>query len=314
MASTNPEFAVTTPKSRFSLWKTFKRHIPGFLLTILMDVILPLVIYFYLQRYIRPVYALLVASSPPLFMVLFKATYSRTFDALGFLVFFTFTISAIVAIVTRNPIVLLLEKSMVTGILSLIFALTLIPFHCCVKNCRLRPLAYYFYQDLVPTTRDELGLPEDIFNHDTEQIADRYTELREGAATNVLTGKEEVAAVYEWIYLNCPSFRYSCYLITGIWAVCFLLEFLARLALILLHLSINKIFLYGHIILSSITAVCIVSTIIVIAMERKYTLLFIERWNAHLIVEQQQRRATSEGSVPISQEKHIVKDLFGMNV
>ena len=276
----------TSPKMKFSIWNTFKHHIPRFLTTILVDIILPLIIYFGLQKQIKPVYALLAASSPPLFMVIFKAIWFCTFDALGFLVFITFAISGVVAIITRNPIVLLLEKSLVTGIFSLIFAITLIPFHCCHHRCRLRPLAYYFYHDLVPTNRAQVGLPESVFNNEQEQINDQYTQLNEEISSPKLSNKEEVAEVYEWIYTHCSSFRFSCYMITSIWAVGFFLEFLSRLSLIIVNLPVNKIVIYGHVILSSITVLCIVSTIICIANERKCTLRFIEQWN----VEQQQKR------------------------
>jgi hypothetical protein len=275
-----------SPKIEFSIWNTFKHHIPRFCITIIVDIILPLIIYFSLQKYIKPVYALLAASSPPLVMVIFKALCLRTFDALGFLVFITFAISAIVAIITRSPIILLLEKSLVTGIVSLIFAITLIPFHCCHHRCRLRPLAYYLYQDLVPTTRAEIGLPENVFNTEHEQIDDQYIQLKEEIARAKLSDKQEVAKVYEWIYAHCPSFRFSCYIMTSIWTVGFLLEFLARLTLILLHLPINKLVIYAHIILSSITVICIVLSIVCITIERKYTLAFIERWN----VDQQEKR------------------------
>jgi hypothetical protein len=275
-----------SPKIQFSIWHTFKHHIPHFLLTILIDIILPLIIYFGLQKHIRPVYALLVASSPPLFMVIFKALLSRTFDALGFLVFTTFALSAIVAIITRNPIILLLEKSLVTGIVSLIFAVTLIPFHCCHHRCRLRPLGYYFYQDLVPTTRAEIGLPENVFTDEPGQIGDQYTQLQEEVSLPSLSNKQEVVQVYEWIYKHCSSFRVACYLLTSIWAIGFCLEFVARLTLILVHLPLSKIVIYAHIILSSITILCIVLSIVCITIERKHTLLFIEQW----IIDQQQKR------------------------
>jgi hypothetical protein len=275
-----------SPKIQFSIWHTFKHHIPRFIITIIVDIILPLIIYFSLQKYIKPVYALLAASSPPLLMVIVKALCFWTFDALGFLVFITFAISAIVAIITRNPIILLLEKSLVTGIFSLIFAITLIPFHCCHHRCRLRPLAYYFYQDLVPTTRADIGLPENVFSDEQEQINDRYTQLEEDVSPEALSDKQEVSKVYEWIYAHCSSFRYSCHMMTSIWAIGFLLEFFARLSLILIHLPINKIVIYAHIILSSITVICIVLSIICITIERKHTLLFIERWNT----DRQERR------------------------
>ena len=151
----------------------FKRHIPHFLATILVDIILPLIMYFTLQKHIKPVYALLIAGTPPLVMVIVKGIVSRTFDALAFLVCFGFIISGVVALITRNAIVLLLEKSLVTGVSSLIFAVTLIPLHCCNNRCRLRPLAYYFYQDLVPTTRTEIGLPENVWTNEQDSTSEQ---------------------------------------------------------------------------------------------------------------------------------------------
>lgn len=278
--SASDRFSPTPQRRKFSVWHTFKRHIPSFLITILIDVILPIVIYFVLQIYIKPVYALLAAGTPPLFMVIFKALWFFTFDALGFLVFTTFAITAVVAIITRNEIVLLLEKSLVTGIISVIFAMTLIPFHHCCHRCRLRPLGYYMYQDLVPTNRQDIGLPDNIFAEEQETVDNQYTQLQEEVSVQRPPHKQEVAQVYDWMYKNCSTFRLSCFIITSIWAVGLLLEFLARLLLILFHLHVNKIVLYGHIILSSITVLCIVSTIVCITIERKSTLRFIENWNA----------------------------------
>lgn len=267
----NQRIMTTKSKIPFSIWKTFKHHIPHFLLTIFFDIILPLVIYFALQKRLKPVYALLISGSPPLFMVILKAILSRTFDALGFLVFIGFLISALVALVTHNPIILLLEKSIITAILSVVFGVTLIPCRCCPSRCRIRPLAYYFYQDLVPTRHSELGLPYSIFiDQDDEQNEENQRNL---------SAKEEVAQVYEWIYQHCSSFRSACYLITSVWAGGYLIEFLARVILILMNSTINKIFIYGHVILTSITIVCIILTVVCISKERRQTLKFIEQWN-----------------------------------
>ncbi|CAF3000667.1 unnamed protein product [Rotaria sp. Silwood2] len=282
---------------KFSIWNTFKHHIPRFIITIIVDVILPLAIYISFQKYMKPVYALLAGSSPPLFMVIFKAIWLRTFDALGFLVFFTFAITAIVAIVSRNPIILLLEKSLLTGILSIIFGITLIPFQCCKHWCRWRPLAYYFYQDLVPTKRKDIGLPDGIFNDDDEQIDNNYAKLKEEVSIEKLSDKQEVAQVYEWLHLHCSSFRNSCYFITSVWSMGYLLEFLTRVILILARLSINKIVIYGHIILSTITVLMILLTVICITIERKFTLAFIERWRLQTLnIQQFQPRTLSEMS------------------
>jgi hypothetical protein len=84
-------------------------------------------------------------------------------------------------------------------------------------------------------------------------------------------------------------------MITSIWAIGFFLEFFARLTLIIIHLPVNKIVIYGHIILSSITVLCIVSSIICITIERKHTLLSIEKWN----VENQQRRFSERSTTSV---------------
>lgn len=268
-----------TPRQniRFSLWEMFRQHIPRLVITILVDAVLPFIVYLALYKHIRIVYALLAAGIPPLVMIVVKAIVSRTFDALGFLVFTGFAGSAIAAIITHNPLILLMEKSLVTGLTSLIFGITLIPFHC----CHWRPLAYYFYQDLVPTKRIHVGLPDLIFEDDHEMISADPDEIN---FIRTLTPKEEVAQVYEWIYAHCSSFRTACYLITSIWTIGLLFEFLARLFLILIHLSANQIFIYGHIILSSITCLLIILTIICITRERKQTLNCIEQWkNEHFI-------------------------------
>ncbi|UJR32949.1 hypothetical protein I4U23_020412 [Adineta vaga] len=266
---------MSSEQIQFSIWDTFKHHIPRFLITILVDLLLPLVIYFSLQKLIKPVYALLIAGTPPLIMVIIKGIISRTFDALGFLVFIAFLISAIVAVITHNPIVLLLEKSVITGILSIIFGLTLIPLRCFQQRFYIRPLAYYFYQDLVPTKRIEVGLPDSLFEDEHEM----FDEQHEGELTiTKLTPKQEVAQVYAWIYAHCSSFRSACYMITSIWSIGFLLEFLGRLILIVIHLKLDKIVIYGHVILTSVTIICITLTIFCIAKERKRTLRFIQQW------------------------------------
>ncbi|CAF0764108.1 unnamed protein product [Adineta steineri] len=286
---------------KFSVWHTFKHHIPRFLITIIIDVILPLVIYIHLQKYIRPVFALLIAGSPPLFMVIFKAIWLCTFDALGFLVFFSFAVTALVAVISRNPIILLLEKSLITGVLSFIFGITLIPFRCLKQRCRWRPMAYYFYQDLVPTKRKDVGLPDNLFSNENEQIDNNYVKLKEEVTIErVVSHKQEVAQVYEWLYLNCKSFRLSCKLITSIWSMGYLMEFLVRMSLILAHFSVNQIVIYGHIILSLITVLMILFTVICITIERKYTLAFIDRWRIEYYNTQQcQQRRSSDLSYSI---------------
>lgn len=268
MDSNSPDQQETSGHQR-STWHALKRHIPRFLLTMLVDIILPLAVFFTLQNFIKPVYAIICAGIPPLVMIIFKAIRSRTFDALGFIVLIGFIISAILGIVTQDPILLLLGQALITGIICFIFTFTLIPFYRCHQRCQLRPLAYYLYQDLAPTTRAQLGLPKRLFQN--EHYSDQENKP-------LISDKHEVTKVYQWLYTNCLSFRHSCYVITTIWSVGLLFGFLGQLILILIHLSINIIVIYGHVILTSITIFCIVLCIIQVTKERKQTMIFIEQW------------------------------------
>jgi hypothetical protein len=274
----SPSLKEPSTNDQFSFWHTLKPYIPQILVTLLVDIVLPLVIYLGLQNFIKPVYALLIAGIPPFLMVIYKAIFFRRFDALGFLVFLAFLISAIFAIVTENAIILLLEKSLVTGIYSLILAITLIPLHSCHPRCRLRPFVYYFYEELIPTSRAEVGLPESVFNDSQEQTHHQYIQLSEKLSPSKSSNKQEVAEVYNWIYTNCSSFRVSCYIITGVWSVGLFSELLARLTLILFDLSVNSIVIYGDLILTVITIICVLISVICLGKERKETMIFIEQW------------------------------------
>ncbi|CAF0768316.1 unnamed protein product [Adineta steineri] len=278
---------------QFSIWNTFKHHIRRFLITILVDVILPFVLYLILQKRTKPVHALLIAGIPPFIMVIVKGILSRTFDALGFIVFIAFSASAIAALITGNPVILLLEKSLVTGLISIVFGITLIPLHCCHHRCHIRPLTYYFYQDLVPTKRADVGLPDVIFENEQETIDDQCIELLEDRILPKLTDKQEVAQVYEWIYAHCSSFRRSCYITTSIWSIGLLLEFLARLFLILIHLTVDQIFIWGHIILGIMTSLLILLSIICITNERKKTLKFIEKYKRNYLITEHEQSSSS---------------------
>jgi hypothetical protein len=272
LPSSSDEQNQTFNNTQFSSWHVFKRHIPRFLMTILIDIILPLGIYFGLQKSIKPVYALICAGTSPFFMVIIKAILSRTFDALGFIVFIGFVISAIIGVTTQDPTLFLLGHSLIAGVISSTFTISLIPFYRCHHRLQIRPLIYYLYKDFIPTKREQLGLPKSIFI-DKQDSKDENEVL-----IPKVSDKQEVSRVYEWMYTTCPSFRRSCYLVTAIWSIGLSFSFLGQVTLILLHLSINTIVIYGHVKLASVVIICIILSIICIKRERKQTMIYIEEW------------------------------------
>ncbi|CAF0951747.1 unnamed protein product [Didymodactylos carnosus] len=285
-SNSQPSASIPDEEVQYSMWNMFKRHIPRLILTVLVDIVIPLVLYFVLQKYLLSVYALLIAGCPALIMVIVKAVWSRTFDGIGFLVFIGFFISAIVAIITKNARVLVFEKSLITAVMSAIFLVSLIPFHirCGQRvNLKLRPLVYYFYMDLIPMGKRQAGLSRVII---VDQHDNRYRELQEEiddiqqttSERLIEPSKEEVEAVYDWIYHHCSSFRYSCYGLTILWAIGFMVEFGGRLALVFAHLSVNIIVLYANVMLAVVASLCALSSMIIIIIERRQTMNQIKQW------------------------------------
>ncbi|UJR17612.1 hypothetical protein I4U23_004508 [Adineta vaga] len=272
---------LSSQKPKISPWNTFKHHIPHMIIICLIDIVIPLLIYFVLENRIKPVYALLAASSPPFFMVIVKIIWVRSFDAIGFVMFIAFITSAVLALVLKSPKILLLEKSLLTGVGAVVFAITLIPFHYCCNRCQLRPIVYYFYPDLIPITRAEFGLPDVIFDNNG------YIELKDDKKKEILSNMKEAAQVYAWIYDHCSSFRISCYFMTCVWITAFSIEFIFRIIFISLNLSVNSIFIYGQIVFGIVVAGCAILQVCTMMIERKYTLAYIEQWKIeNLIVEQ----------------------------
>ncbi|KAG2185915.1 hypothetical protein INT43_002353 [Umbelopsis isabellina] len=125
------------------------RNIFKVIMMIIMDVALPVLLYFVLKGPLgNPAYALLIGGVPALLMVVFRLIHSRSVDALGILVFLAFLISAVVAFASGDARILTFEKSLVTLILGVGFIITCLPIKS--KKFRLKPFMLLIIKQLVP--------------------------------------------------------------------------------------------------------------------------------------------------------------------
>jgi hypothetical protein len=169
----------------------------------------------------------------------------------------------------------------------------MIPFHLCQRRFQVRPIAYYLYQNLIPTGKADIGLPDSAFPDKEEQIIDQNAKVSGDDVKQKSAEKEEVGEVYKWIYAHCPQFRRTCYLITISFSVAFMLNFLARLTFVLIHLPINSIVIYGYAVPAVTMNICFILSGICIKIERKSTLAYIKQWKIdHLSVTQSKRRSS----------------------
>ncbi|KAJ3038704.1 hypothetical protein HK097_003085 [Rhizophlyctis rosea] len=162
--SPNPPHTPNGSKQKKVAPKARVAHVPGeqppkiqaqvlrFCSVFIVDIVLPVALYFILKTWLSPVWALLIGGVPALLSVIVKGTIKRSIDIAGLLVFVAFAISAIVAATTSNARLLVMEKALVTSVLGLVFLLTLIPVRITLKGRKreLRPVLFYMIKQMVP--------------------------------------------------------------------------------------------------------------------------------------------------------------------
>jgi hypothetical protein len=274
--------------------------LPRIAIIVIFEIGLPLGLYFGLRQPtgpLSPVWALLVAGCPPLLVVIYNIVVKFKIDGAGLLLVTGFVVAAIVAAVSQNAKVLLLEKSIVTGAIGIVFLITLIPFRLTWKGrlYRMRPLTYtlslqFLPADLTYDVEEDQGV--DIPSTPVQRVYQIHAEEQEEQIqmTEITTSNSDSPAkqnddglmigapqqssrkkfnfgfkkvelpLFEFLYYEIPTFRLVCILITLVWAVGFLIELAIRLVLIFTMSDFDRIFLLSNIIFIVALIVCTVST------------------------------------------------------
>lgn len=115
-------------------------------LMLFFEIVLPLVLYYVLRKYMEEIWALTISGVPPFLAVIYGLISKRRVDILGALIIIGFIITAIVASLKKDARIQLLRESAVTGTIGLVFLITLIPIK--TGSFQMRPLAYYFARDM----------------------------------------------------------------------------------------------------------------------------------------------------------------------
>ncbi|KAL0076396.1 hypothetical protein J3Q64DRAFT_1771596 [Phycomyces blakesleeanus] len=134
-------FLLTKKQLRIMFIKRF-----GFI--IVVDALLPIGLYYILKSHMLAVWALVVSTAPVVASVIIQAIFLRRIDPIGLAVVFGFILSVILAVVDKDPKLLLMRESFVLAGVGGICALTLIPIR--YKSFELRPFTYYIAIDIIP--------------------------------------------------------------------------------------------------------------------------------------------------------------------
>ncbi|TPX31967.1 hypothetical protein SeLEV6574_g08497 [Synchytrium endobioticum] len=235
--------------------RTLLRKIRIAALTLFVDLGLPIALYFILRVQMEPVYALMIAGVPPLITVIVKMVAFGSFDILGIMAFLAFTISAVVALATGDARVLLLEKSIVTGVLGTCFLITLAPIQFTYtkgvnKYFESRPAVHFIIQELVPL---EQAIIVPARGNKPAVIWDRW----------------------EKIYTKQTRYAFDVVVLTALWGVILFLEFLGRFFMVMSPMDVDQVVQYGNLWF----ALCSVIGAIITAL---YVLPMVKRFSPQL--------------------------------
>lgn len=184
-----------------------------FLGALVIDIGLPLGIYYAMKPHTSIIAALLVSCIPPLLFVIAKFVYYRRVDILGCLCCFGFILAGIFALATGDPRLVLLRDSSITCVTGVCFLLTLIPIR--TKRINIVPLSYLVFIQL-------------FSGGDRIEWTDEQ-------------GMEYSVTKPDWMFAYVPWVRLYAYVSTGTWGFILVGEFIAKVIMIKSTLTIDQV-------------------------------------------------------------------------
>ncbi|KAI9499157.1 hypothetical protein BDB00DRAFT_795671 [Zychaea mexicana] len=226
------------------------RAIARVLTLIIVDLGLPLALFFILNTYSTPVIALICAGIPPLLRIIYTSIRHKRFDFLNGLVIVAFAVSAIVTAISGDIKVILLRDAVTTTLMAIIFISTLIP---------LKTRWFTFYPLIHLIGRE-------VFEAFPEQ---KWTDEN---------GVEHEMMYAEWMWQEMRLYRTCCRSLTIAWGVTFLGDASSRVAMVFTGVPPEQIIVIGLIISAATLGVLSIANVIVFVYLRKRCIPFSERW------------------------------------
>ncbi|KAG2183813.1 hypothetical protein INT44_008824 [Umbelopsis vinacea] len=208
------------------------RPILNFILAILWSIGLPILLYHLLRPRIGQIAGMIVASLPPLAIVVWRMWRTRTPDPLGFVMGVSFFISGLLSIAQPDERWQLLGDSITPLLVGMFCLVSLLPFQ--YGRHHLRPLTFQIAQQVMP--RDGYGEEEPTQNE--RQTFPEYD--------NQTPHHKSKKAKLMYLYHNVPSFRRDMRVLTAVWGVTLMLNFVVKICLITSPATTDQVRNWGY--------------------------------------------------------------------
>lgn len=146
--------------------------------------------------------------------------------------------------------IILLRESAITAIVSVVFLVTLIPLS--TRWITILPLVFLLAQQVM-----------------AEAPPMRWTDSE---------GEKKSMPTMDWIWKASSMFRKYCYILTGLWGIILMGEFIAKVIMIKSSLSVDQVVLYGNIIVVVVVVVMTIGTLVATQMMQKRLNATLQKW------------------------------------
>ncbi|CAG8708923.1 16919_t:CDS:1 [Dentiscutata erythropus] len=183
------------------------------LLMLFVDIILPLILFTILSRFISDILALIISGIPPIISIILNFIFRRKVNATGILSLTSFIAGTIMSLIQGDARLYLLREPIMSCTVGLVLLITLIPIK--VGSFQMRPLVFNYAKNL--GIGDLKGLTED------EPIPERW----------------------ERHWKTYAVFRRTFFVLTAVWGFALILDAPARIIVIYKTKTIDRAVFFG---------------------------------------------------------------------
>ncbi|KAI8880700.1 hypothetical protein K501DRAFT_254502 [Backusella circina FSU 941] len=207
------------------------RPILNFILAILWSIGLPILLYELLKPRIGQIAAMIIASAPPLLIVVARMVKERVFDPLGCVAGISFLISGLVSIAQPDDKTSAICDSIVSLLVGVCCVLSLIPIK--IGSFEMRPFVFQMANQIMPRNEED-------------EAQQKQDDLR---ISNTSSGRKRL----DYLYTNMSRFRRDMRVMTFCWGSLLIITFIIKVIIVETSTDISKAQTQGYILFGVMT-------------------------------------------------------------
>ncbi|CAO3589019.1 unnamed protein product [Absidia cylindrospora] len=216
------------------------RPITNFLLAILWSIGLPILLYHILLPHLGQVLAMIIASSPPLAIVVLRIFKEKAVDILGIVAGLSFLISGIISIAEPDEKTSAICESIIPLLVGVFCLASLIPLR--IGHFESRPLIFQVANQVMPRQEEDENLNE--YDHRRRRRQQPSTKRQK----------------LDYLYTHMSRFRQDMRVMTACWGITLVVTFIVKVIVVLTNVDTGYAETVGYVVFGLATGLMILFT------------------------------------------------------